>query len=94
MHDATRLEEAGIPTAVIVTREFVHEAQVQRTALGMAQLEPVVIDHPLSTLSQEEIESRAAQAVPQILQTWTGRAVLTSAAGERTVAENGEEEES
>ena len=52
--------------AVIVTIDFVHEAQVQRVALGMEALEPVVITHPLSTLSEAEIESRAREAVPQI----------------------------
>ena len=44
----------------------------QRVALGMPGLEPVVIDHPLSTLTQEQIQARAAQAAPQILRVWTG----------------------
>ncbi len=52
--------------AVIVTADFLHEAHVQRTALGMADLEPVVISHPLSTLSDAEIESRAYEAWPKI----------------------------
>jgi hypothetical protein len=66
MHDAVELEGKGLPTAVIVTAEFEHEAHVQRAALGMEGLEPVVIEHPLSTLSQAEIEARAATAVAQI----------------------------
>ena len=66
MHDAVNLEEKGIPTAVIITTGFVQEAQVQRVALGMEGLEPVVITHPLSTLSEAEIENRAQEAVPQI----------------------------
>ena len=37
MHDAVELEGAGVPTAVIVTEAFLHEAQVQRAALGMVQ---------------------------------------------------------
>ncbi len=51
---------------MIVTAGFLHEAHVQRAALGMEALEPVVITHPLSTLSAAEIEHRAQQAVPQI----------------------------
>ena len=40
---------------MVVTTEFVHEANMQRDALGMPDLAPVVIDHPLSTLSDAEI---------------------------------------
>jgi hypothetical protein len=63
----------GRPTAVIVTTEFLHEAKVQRDALGMSDLAPVVIDHPLSTLTEAEIEARAEQAVGQCVAVWRGR---------------------
>ena len=62
MHDAVELERRGVPTAVIVTDAFLHEADLQRTALGAELLAPVVIAHPLSTLTPEEIAARAAQA--------------------------------
>ena len=61
------------PTAVIVTTEFLHEALVQREALGMPDLTPVVIDHPLSTLSDPEIDDRAGQALGQCIARWLGR---------------------
>jgi hypothetical protein len=48
----------------------VHEAEVQRAALGMPDLNPVVIDHPLSTISEAEIDARAAQAVAQCIAIW------------------------
>ncbi len=63
----------GRPTAVVVTTEFLHEAEVQRDALGMPDLAPVVIDHPLSTLSEAEIEARAAQAAAVAVAVWLGR---------------------
>jgi hypothetical protein len=63
----------GRPTAVIVTTEFLHEAEVQRDALGMRDLAPAVIDHPLSTLTEAEIEARAEQAVRQCVAVWRGR---------------------
>lgn len=69
MHDAVGLEERGVPTAVIVTDAFLHEADVQRTALGAERLEPVVITHPLSTLTDEEIAARAAEAVARVERT-------------------------
>jgi hypothetical protein len=67
------LEELGRPTAVVVTTEFRHEAEVQRDALGMPDLAPVVIDHPLSTLSDAEIDRRAEQAAEGAAKAWTGR---------------------
>jgi hypothetical protein len=72
MHDGISLESLGVPTAVIVTTEFLHEARVQREALGMAGLVPVVIQHPLSSISEEEIRARASQAVAQALGVWQG----------------------
>ncbi len=66
MHDGISLEQLGVPTAVIVTEVFLHEAHVQRAALGMEGVEPAVIPHPLSTLSDDEIAGRAAVAAHQV----------------------------
>ena len=70
MHDSVMLEAAGRPTAIIVTTEFVLEAQTQRDALGMAGLDSVVISHPLSSLTDEEIGRRIGEALPQIENVW------------------------
>ena len=72
MHDGITLETAGRPTAVIVTTEFVHEAEVQRAALGMTDLIPVIIDHPVSTLSEPELDARAESAVRQAIEKFLG----------------------
>ena len=75
MHDTVELEARGLPTALIITTEFQLEAQVQRDALGMSALQPVVIEHPLSSLTEAEITQRAMQALPQIKAVWlTGKA--------------------
>jgi hypothetical protein len=50
-----------------------HEAEVQRDAIGMRDLAPVVIDHPLSTLTEAEIEARAEQAMRQCVAVWRGQ---------------------
>ena len=60
---------------MVVTTEFLHEAEVQRDALGMPDLAPVVIDHPLSTVSEGEIDARAAQAAEQAIACWLGKGV-------------------
>jgi|TARA_Y100000031_G_C8232861_1_gene391781 hypothetical protein len=67
MRDAVALETKGIPTAVVITTQFEREAHMQRVVLGMEDMEPVVISHPLSTLSDEEIDGRASEAAPQVL---------------------------
>ena len=66
MHDTVALKERGIPAAAIITEAFLEEARVQRAALGMPDLEPATIAHPLSTLSDEAIRGRAKVAVTQI----------------------------
>jgi hypothetical protein len=73
MHDGVSLETLNRPTAVVVTSEFLHEAEVQRAALGMSALVPAVIPHPLSTLTDAEIETRAAAAATQAVAIWLGR---------------------
>ena len=55
-----------------MTTVFEHEAHVQRTALGMEELRLVVISHPLSTLTQTQIEERAREAAAQIRAVWLG----------------------
>jgi hypothetical protein len=47
---------------------------MQKQALGMPDLAPVVIAHPLSTLTEAEIDARAAEAAPQCLSVWRGLA--------------------
>jgi hypothetical protein len=73
MHDGVSLEARNRPTAVVVTTEFLCEAEAQRAALGMEGLVPVVIRHPLSTLTDAEIEARAADVATQAARIWLGR---------------------
>ena len=57
---------------MVLTTEFLHEAEVQRAALGMPDLAPVVIDHPLSTIADAEIDRRADQAADRAIAVWLG----------------------
>ena len=66
------LEKLGVPTAVVITTAFEREAELQRAALGMAALRPVVIDHPLSTITDGEIALRVRQVVEQAPRVWKG----------------------
>ncbi|HSB79202.1 MAG TPA: hypothetical protein VLM91_10455 [Candidatus Methylomirabilis sp.] len=58
---------------MVITSEFTREAEFQRRALGMDALAPVVITHPLSSLTTEEIQSRAEEVVAQAVKVWLGQ---------------------
>lgn len=72
LRDAIALEQRGVPTAVIVTTEFVKETVLTRQALGMIELEPVIISHPVSSITMEEVAQRVAQIFTQAQAVWTG----------------------
>lgn len=72
LRDAISLELAGIPTATIVTTEFVKETVLTRQALGMKALEPVIITHPVSSITHEEVAQRVAQIRGQAQAVWKG----------------------
>ncbi|WP_442595538.1 UGSC family (seleno)protein [Parapusillimonas sp. JC17] len=72
LRDAIALESAGVPTAVIVTTEFVKETVLTREALGMLDLEPVIIAHPVSSITMEEVAQRVAQILTQAQAVWKG----------------------
>jgi hypothetical protein len=74
VRDAVTLEKMGIPSVAIITTEFVRETELTRRAIGMQGLRPVVIDHPVSSITQSEVDSRAAQIVLQAPNVWLGLA--------------------
>ena len=46
---------------------------MQREALGLPDLMPAVIDHPLSTIADAEIDRRAEQAAERAVAVWLGK---------------------
>jgi hypothetical protein len=73
IRDAIALERFGIPSAAIITTEFVRETELTRIAVGMSGMLPVVIDHPVSSITEAEVEVRVAQVKVQAQAVWTGR---------------------
>jgi hypothetical protein len=72
IRDAVALEKLGVPSAAVITTEFVRETQLTRQALGMPDFEPVVIDHPVSSITQEEIAARVRQIRESAERIWRG----------------------
>jgi len=59
VHDAVRLEQHGIPTAVVGTEPFLDEALEQARLLGMPDYRIVTIPHPVQLSTTEELQVRA-----------------------------------
>jgi len=70
IRDSVALEKLGIPSAAIITAEFVGETKLTRRALGMPDLEPVVIDHPVSSITQREVDARVQQIKERAQRIW------------------------
>ena len=73
IRDAIALERLGLPSAAIITTEFERETELTRRAIGMPGLIPVVIDHPVSSITAEEVGIRAAQVALQAPKVWLAR---------------------
>jgi hypothetical protein len=72
IRDSIALEKLGIPSAPIITTEFVRETELTRQAVGMKALEPVIVSHPVSSITAEEVAVRVAQIKLQAQQVWLG----------------------
>lgn len=72
IRDAIALEDLGIPAAPIITTEFVNETRLTRQAVGMPSLRPVVIDHPVSSITEEEVAARVEVIRQQACEVWLG----------------------
>lgn len=70
IRDSVALEKLGIPTAAIITTEFGRETELTLHALGMPNFVPVVIDHPVSSITQDEIDQRVCQIEEQAEKIW------------------------
>ena len=72
IRDAIALEDLGLPAAPIITTEFVNETRLTRVAVGMPDLRPVVIDHPVSSITAEEVAARVEVIAVQAQEVWLG----------------------
>jgi len=81
IRDAIALERLGIPTAAVVTTEFVRETELQRSALGMDGLLPIIIRHPVSAITHAEIADRIQQIEAQAPEIWLDHPSSRSSGG-------------
>lgn len=71
MHDGVFFEDHGIPTATVVSSEFVHAARAQAEALGARAYQVVAVGHPIQPLTPEEVRALADPAFEAIVRRLT-----------------------
>jgi riboflavin biosynthesis pyrimidine reductase len=70
--DGLQLEEAGIPSVVIVSDAFRVSADAMATLQGNEGYQYVTTPHPVANLSRDGVKQRAAAAVPGIVALLSG----------------------
>jgi hypothetical protein len=71
VHDGVFFEDHGIPTATVVSSEFVRAAHAQAEALGARAFQVVAVPHPIQPLTRDEVRALADQAFEAIVRRLT-----------------------
>ena len=72
MHDGVFFEDHGIPTATVISTEFIRAAAAQANALGATAYKTVVVQHPSQPLTRDEVRALADKAFDEIVARLTG----------------------
>jgi hypothetical protein len=75
LHDAIIGERMGLPSVGIMTSKFVSAAELMARALGAEGYRFVVIDHPISSASAEDLTERARKAVGACVEILCGKSL-------------------
>ncbi|GGH48884.1 UGSC family (seleno)protein [Microbacterium album] len=65
--DGILLERAGVPTVSIVSSSFYPSGQAMAAVQGFPGFEFIAVQHPIASLSAEELRERAETAIPEIV---------------------------
>jgi hypothetical protein len=75
VHDGIELDFRGKPAAVICTDSFLVTGRAMARARGIPDYPVVVVQHPIITLTEDELHVQAEKALPEIVAILTGRPV-------------------
>ena len=73
MYDSLKLEALGVPAIAICTEPFESGAQAIANLGGIPDYPFVIIQHPIGSLTTEQIRERAIEAAPQVIQSLIAR---------------------
>ncbi len=60
------MEKLGIPTASIITHVFKNTANAMTSMMGVPDFDYIIAEHPLSSLTDEQVKERAALLAPEV----------------------------
>ncbi|MCP4226341.1 MAG: hypothetical protein GY773_23640 [Actinomycetia bacterium] len=66
MFDAIIFEKLGVPAVPIITKPFQPTAKAIGRLHGMADYTHVAVDHPITSLEDDELRERARLAAPEV----------------------------
>jgi hypothetical protein len=91
VHVATDFERLGTPAVAICTTPFLRSGKAMAARRGMPALEFVMVEHPLSSLTPDELRERAKASLPQVLDVLGLGAHRATRDGERALTGQGPE---
>ena len=62
------MELLGVPSTVLCTKPFVIQARAMSRIRGDPEYGLAIIDHPIVTITHQELLERARTAAPQVIQ--------------------------
>ena len=68
MLDGIVFEKHGIPAAAIITDVFDATGRAMAQAWGLPNYKYLSVPHPIANLTEDELDQRARDVVPQIVQ--------------------------
>ncbi len=71
MHDGIEFDRSGLPTAAIITDQFIVTGQAIARAAGVSDYPYIVMRHPLSSLTDSELRERARELAPIVVRVLT-----------------------
>ena len=71
MHDIVELEATGVPGVFVASEEFAGAAEVQARALGMPDVQWVLVPHPIQDRTDPEMRAIADAAVDEVMKALT-----------------------
>jgi hypothetical protein len=74
VHDTVGLENEGVPSVFVASDEFTDAAEVQAEALGLPEVRRVLVPHPIQDANDQEMASKADEAIDSLLGALTGEA--------------------
>ncbi len=73
MLDGILFEKRGVPAAAIITDVFQATGRAMAEAWGVPDYKYLAMPHPIANLAEEQLDQRAREIVPQVVDVLLGK---------------------